>query len=137
MAREDVLPQLIRTMMQKEGPPAPDDNSILQKMIIPYDTATLTDSMTISSVPITSRIWGTFIWSMSQWGNVVEHMIAPQDTATVSDSIEVTRIPYANAAWGNFAWTMNTWWIPGTQHNWQSYQNTSWNSFGNTTWSGM
>jgi hypothetical protein len=136
MAREDILPQLIRTLMQKEGPPEESDNSILQKMIIPYDHATLSDTMTVSRVPTTTRLWGSFTWSMSQWGNVIEKMIALQDKATVSDSITITKIPNGSQTWGNFSWGMNEWYIPGNT-SWQAIQNTTWANFGNTTWNSL
>jgi hypothetical protein len=135
MAREDILPQLIRQLMQKEGPPEESDNSILQKMIVPYDKATLSDSMTATRVPSSSFVWGLFSWSMSQWGAVSEKMIAPQDSATVSDSILVTKLTNGSQTWGNFSWGMNQW-VSGT-HNWASTQNSTWNSVGNSTWSSL
>ena len=136
MAREDILPQLLRTLMQKEGPPEESDNSILQKMIIPYDQATLSDTMTVSRVPTTTRLWGSFTWSMSQWGNVVEKMIAPQDIATVSDSILITKIPNGAQTWGNFAWSANEWWNPGN-YPWVTIQSRSWSDVGNQTWNSL
>lgn len=65
MAREDLVAQLLRQLMQKEGPPEESDNSILQKMIIPQDKATLSDSFSVQKV---SSTWGNFSWGGSQWG---------------------------------------------------------------------
>jgi hypothetical protein len=136
MAREDILPQLIRQLMQKEGPPEESDNSILQKMIVPYDKATLSDSMTATRVPSSSRIWGNFKWSMSQWGDVQEKMIAPADSATVTDSLIITKIPGATQSWGNFAWSMNEWSNLG-QQSWSTVQNSTWSALGNNTWTSL
>lgn len=110
MAREDIIPQLIRQLMLKEGPPEDDNNSILQKMIIPLDRSTLIDSMTATRVPTTSRKWGTFIWGQSQWGSVQQKMFAPQDTSTVTDSQLIKKLSGASTAYGtNNNWGMFQW----------------------------
>lgn len=136
MAREDILPHLLRTLMQKEGPPEESDNSILQKMIIPYDQATLSDTLIVNRVPTSTRLWGSFTWSMSQWGSIIEKMIAPQDKATISDSIKVTKIPNGNQPWGGFAWGMNQYWNPGN-YPWLTIQSRSWSDVGNQTWNNL
>lgn len=109
MAREDIIAQLMRTLMQKEGPPQESDNTILQKMIVPRDKATLADSVTILSVPSSERIWGSFQWGMSQWGTVSERVFASQDVATVTDNVNMTKLSNGSQPWGGFQWGMNEW----------------------------
>lgn len=109
MAREDILPQLIRMLMQKEGPPEESDNSILQKMVAPSDKATMSDAFTVFTVPTSERIWGNFNWSMSQWGSVQQMIFAPEDQATVSDSILITKLRNGGQSWGTWNWSMNQW----------------------------
>lgn len=65
MAREDVIPQLLRMLMQKEGPPEESDNSVLQKMIVPQETATLVDTFTVRK---TNSTWGNWTWGGNGWG---------------------------------------------------------------------
>lgn len=68
MAREDVLPQLFRSLMQKEGPPEETDNSIIQKMIVPQDSATLSETLTTSKVVVNTQQWGSgWNWGGGQW----------------------------------------------------------------------
>lgn len=58
MAREDLLPQLLRELTQKEGPPAPDDNTLIQKMVAPNDSAQAADD-----APAFSKLNpATFVW---------------------------------------------------------------------------
>lgn len=140
MAREDIIPQLLRQLMLKEGPPEDDNNSILQKMIIPVDRSTLTDTLTASRIPTTSMSWGSFSWSMSQWGAIQERMFAPLDSSTVTDSMSITKIAGGFNPWGKFSWGNNTWGGP-TQANsgntWNYYQASTWTSLQNNTWSSL
>lgn len=142
MAREDIIPQLIRQLMLKEGPPEEDNNSILQKMIIPVDRSTLIDSLTTSRIPTTARTWGTFQWSMSQWGSVQEKMLSPQDNSTLTDSMQLTKIAGGSNAWGNFTWGNNTWATSsgnqvGANNTWNAYQGNTWSSMSGNTWSSL
>lgn len=109
MAREDLIPQLLRQLTLKEGPPEESDNTILQKMIVPLDKATLSDAMTVLRVPTSSQIWGSFNWSMSQWGSVSQSVISPQDKATFSDTVTLTKLSSGTQPWGYFKWSMNQW----------------------------
>lgn len=78
MAKEDLLAQLIRQLTQKEGPPEESDNSILQKMVIARDKATLSDSLTVSKFTVATQKWGGYAangsyvtpgwkWGAGQW----------------------------------------------------------------------
>jgi hypothetical protein len=134
MAREDIIPQLLRQLMLKEGPPEQSDNTILQKMIAPLDKATLSDNLTVNRVPTSDQIWGNFSWSMSQWGAVQEKMLAPQDQATLTDSINVVKLRGASQVWGGGNWSMNQWKDYNLDHTWGSNQNNTWSSLGNTPW---
>lgn len=73
MAREDLLAQLLRTIVEKEGPPPPDDNTLIQKMIAPYDFAQLSDDPTLSVSDVINFVWGGtnviagWKWGQGQW----------------------------------------------------------------------
>lgn len=69
MAREDILPQMLRTLMQKEGPPEESDNSVLQKMVVPQDTAYFVETITVTTKNATDMQWSNpnFVWGAAQW----------------------------------------------------------------------
>jgi hypothetical protein len=60
MAREDILTALQIALTQKEGPPAPDANVLLQKMMAPNDSITPDDSsgVTLSVLDPSTFVWG-------------------------------------------------------------------------------
>lgn len=140
MAREDIIPQLLRQLMLKEGPPEDDNNTILQKMIIPVDRSTLTDTLTTLSVPTVSRKWGSFSWSMSQWGSIQEKIFGPLDSSTITDSMLMTKITGGSSPWGYFSWGNNTWGSGSTTssgNTWNYYQSTTWTTLQNNTWGSL
>lgn len=59
MAREDLLAQLQRDLMLKEGPPPPDENNPIPQITAPYDTTQLSDNAPTFSTPSPSNFkWG-------------------------------------------------------------------------------
>jgi hypothetical protein len=78
MAREDLLAQLLRQLIEKEEPPPADDNALIQKMIAPNDSAQLSDSrVNLSLLNPANFVWGGIVngqavnpgwkWGQGQW----------------------------------------------------------------------
>lgn len=78
MAREDLLANLLLQLTQKESPPPQDDNTLIQKMIAPNDSAQLSDGApTFTVLNPTNFKWGGLVngqyqspgwkWNQGQW----------------------------------------------------------------------
>lgn len=58
MAREALLAQLLRTIVEKEGPPPTNDNALIQKMVAPNDSCKMSDTPTFSVLNLADFVWG-------------------------------------------------------------------------------
>lgn len=74
MAREDLLANLLLQLTQKESPPPQDDNTLIQKMIAPNDSAQLSDGAPTFTklIPANFKWGGTghtagWLWNQGQW----------------------------------------------------------------------
>jgi hypothetical protein len=78
MAKEDLLAQLLIQLTEKEGPPPLDDNSLIQKMVAPNDSAKISDNgVNLSLLNPVNFVWGGIVngqtvnpgwkWGQGQW----------------------------------------------------------------------
>lgn len=78
MAREDLLAQLQRQVLEKEGPPPPDDNVLIQKMVAPNDSTQLSDGDPVLTVLNPANFkWGGYQESAAMPGVVSQVYIQP------------------------------------------------------------
>ncbi|AFK87700.1 hypothetical protein Tsac_2847 [Thermoanaerobacterium phage THSA-485A] len=83
MAREDLLARLLIQLTEKEGPPPEDDNSLIQKMIAPNDSAQLSDNgVNLSLLNPATFVWGGAIFNAASF--------ARNSNAYLSNGILVT-----------------------------------------------
>jgi hypothetical protein len=62
VAREDLLANLLHSLISKEDPPTQDDNTLIQKMVAPNDNVQLIDNEPVFTKSNPSNyVWGGYV----------------------------------------------------------------------------
>lgn len=121
MAREDLLADLLISLLGKEDPPIQDDNTLIQKMVAPNDDATFDDTnLNVFKKVVTTLVWGgigvitNWMWNQGQYfGGVHQKNITPSDTAQLNDVPSLTKHAVSSLLWGGTGITTNWSWNSG------------------------